>query len=63
MKTERLEAGLTGWRAKLADVVEKPLAKRTPLTVAQIRRILGAVFILKSALYLGKTARRAAKKH
>ena len=62
MKTERLEAGLTGWRAKLADVVEKPLAKRTPLTIQQVRRILGAFFIVKSALYLGRTARRAKKK-
>lgn len=62
MKTERLEAGLTGWRAKVADAIDKPLAKRTPLSVAQIRRILGAFFIVKSALYLGRAARRATKK-
>ncbi len=62
MKTEKLEAPLTGWRSKLADAVEGPVSRRTPLNGRQIRAILGAFFFLKSALYVVKSIRRAAKR-
>ena len=62
MKTERLEAGLSGWRAKVADALERPVSRRTPLTGQQIRAILGALFFLKSALYVVRSIRRAAKR-
>jgi hypothetical protein len=58
-KTQTLQAGLIGWRERLAQKVEKPLAKRTPLSGKQIRAILGAFFFLKSALYVGRAVRRA----
>jgi hypothetical protein len=60
-KTQTLEAGLVGWRERFAQKVEKPVSKRTPLTVKQIRAILGALFFVKSAVYVGRSIRRAIK--
>jgi hypothetical protein len=60
-KTQTLEAGLVGWRERFAQRVEKPVSKRTPLTVKQIRAILGALFFVKSAVYVGRSIRRAIK--
>jgi hypothetical protein len=59
MKTQTLEAGLVGWRERLASRIEKPVSKRTPLNAKQIRAILGALFFVKSALYVGRVIRRA----
>lgn len=61
-KTETLEAGLVGWRDRLARRIEKPVSKRTPLTTKQVRAILGALFFLKSAIYLGRSIRNARKR-
>lgn len=58
-KTQTLEAGLVGWRDRLARKIDKPVAKRTPLTVQQVRALLGALFFVKSALYVGRSIRRA----
>jgi len=60
-RTQTLEAGLVGWRERLAQKIDKPVAKRTPLTVQQVRAILGALFFVKSALYVGRSIRRALK--
>lgn len=60
-KTQTLEAGLVGWRERFAQKIEKPVSKRTPLTVKQIRALLGALFFVKSALYVGRSVRRAIK--
>ena len=62
MRIEKLEAPLIGWRRKFADAVERPLSRRTPLTVQQVRAILGALFLLKSALYVARSIRRATKR-
>ncbi|HEY8192869.1 MAG TPA: hypothetical protein VIF36_02990 [Gaiellaceae bacterium] len=59
--TRTLEAGLVGWRERLAQKIDKPVAKRTPLTVQQVRALLGALFFVKSALYVGRSVRRAIK--
>lgn len=62
MKVQRaLEAGLLGWRERLAQRLAEPLSRRTPLTADQIRAILGAAFFIKSALYLVRVVRRALK--
>jgi hypothetical protein len=61
-KTQTLEAGLVGWRGRLAQKIEKPVSKRTPLTKQQVRAILGALFFVKSALYVGLVIRRAVKR-
>ena len=60
-KTQTLEAGLVGWRARLARKIDKPVAKRTPLSVKQVRAILGAIFFVKSSLYVVRSIRRAIK--
>jgi hypothetical protein len=58
-KAKTLEAGLVGWREQLAKKVEKPVSKRTPLRAQQIRAILGALFVINAALYLGRVFNRA----
>jgi hypothetical protein len=58
-KTQALEAGLIGWRERLAQKVEKPVSRRTPLNGRQIRAILGALFVINAALYLGRVFNRA----
>ena len=60
-KTQTLEAGLIGWRERFAQKIEKPVSKRTPLTANQVRAIIGALFFLKSALYVARSIRRAIK--
>jgi hypothetical protein len=58
-KTQTFEAGLVGWRERFAERIEKPVTKRTPLNGKQLRAILGALFFVKSALYVGRAVRRA----
>jgi hypothetical protein len=60
-KTQTLEAGLVGWRSRLAEKVEKPVSKRTPLKKAQVRAILGGLFFLSSAIYISRSIRGAIK--
>jgi hypothetical protein len=54
------QAGLQGWRAKLADGVAEPVSQRTPLNEDQVRAALGAVFFVLSVMYVVKTVRSAA---
>ncbi|HET8651257.1 MAG TPA: hypothetical protein VFM13_01670 [Gaiellaceae bacterium] len=61
-KTQTLEAGLVGWRERLARKLEKPVSKRTPLTANQVRAVLGALFFVKSAIYVARSVRRAVKR-
>ena len=60
-KTQTLEAGLVGWRERFAERIEKPVTKRTPLNGKQLRAILGALFFVNSALYVGRAVHRAIK--
>jgi hypothetical protein len=61
-KTPTLEAGLVGWRDRLARKIDKPVAKRTPLKAKQVRAVLGALFFLKSTIYLVRSLRLAMKR-
>lgn len=36
------QAALTGWRAALVDRIERPIARRTPLSRDAVRTALGA---------------------
>lgn len=36
---------LSGWRGKLVDKMQRPIARRTPLTVERVRTLAGAVFL------------------
>jgi hypothetical protein len=49
------QAGLQGWRAKVADSVAEPVAKRSPLSEDQVRAAIGALFFVLSVLYVAKT--------
>jgi hypothetical protein len=53
------QAGLQGWREKVADGVAQPLARRTPLREQQIRAAIGALFFVLSVSYIAKTAKAA----
>ena len=54
------EAGLAGWRAKLADAVARPVARHSGLTDDQVRAAVGAVFFVLSVVYVGGTLKRLA---
>ena len=60
-KTQTFEAGLIGWRERFARKIDKPISKRTPLNAKQVRAIIGALFFIKSAIYVARTLRRAVK--
>jgi hypothetical protein len=55
------QAGLQGWREKVADGVAQPLSDRTPLDEAQIRALIGGAFFVLSIMYIVKTLRSAAR--
>jgi hypothetical protein len=54
------QAGLQGWREKVADGVAAPVAKRTPLDEQQIRALVGAAFFALAVSYIIKSVRTAA---
>ena len=49
------QAGLQGWREKVADAVSEPVAERAPLSEEQVRAIIGWTFFALSVLYVIKT--------
>ncbi len=59
---ERLEGGLVGWRKRLADEVAGPLSRRTPLNVGQVRRAMGALFLVEHTIYLVRALRGARRR-
>ena len=60
MATRLGQAGLQGWREKVADGVAEPLSNRTPLHEDQVRALIGGVFFVLSVLYIVKSVRSAA---
>ena len=50
--TELGQAGLSTWRAAIADQVAQPVAKRTRWSEEQVRAALGAVFLTVSTVYV-----------
>ena len=55
------QAGLQGWREKVADGIAEPVARRAPLDSEQVRALLGAVFFVLSVVYVVKTLTAAAR--
>ena len=53
--TEIGEAGLQGWREKVADVVSEPISNRAPLEENQVRAFIGGAFFVLSVIYVIKT--------
>ena len=58
--TQLGQAGLQGWRGKVADGVAAPLSKRTPLDEDQVRALVGALFFVLSVAYVVRTLQAAA---
>lgn len=52
------KAGLKGWRAKAADAVAAPVAKRSSLSDDQVRAAVGALFFVLASVYVAGTVRR-----
>jgi len=50
--------GLKGWRAKAADAVATPVARRSSLSDDQVRAAVGAVFFALAVVYVVGTVRR-----
>ena len=46
--TELGQAGLQGWREKVANGISRPVADRAPLKEEQVRAVVGAVFFVLS---------------
>jgi hypothetical protein len=49
------QAGLQGWREKVADGLAEPVARRAPLESEQVRALIGAVFFVLAVVYVIKT--------
>jgi hypothetical protein len=49
------QAGLQGWREKVADGVAEPVARRAPLDSDQVRALVGALFFALAVVYVIKT--------
>ena len=55
------QAGLQGWREKVADGIAEPVARRAPLESEQVRALIGAVFFVLSVVYVIKTLTAATR--
>jgi hypothetical protein len=48
------QAGLQGWRKKVADGISQPVADRAPLEEEQVRAVIGAAFFVLAVIYVVK---------
>ena len=55
--TEMGQAGLQGWRGKLADGIAAPVAGRTRLDEDQVRALIGAAFFGLAVVYVANTVK------
>ena len=53
------QAGLQGWREKVADGVAEPVADRLGVKEEQVRALIGATFFALSVLYIVNAVRAA----
>ena len=51
------QAGLQGWRAKVADGIAPRVADRAGLDEDGVRAVVGAALFVLAALYVGKAVR------
>ena len=56
------EAGLQGWRGRVAQRVAPAVSRRTSFDADQVRRVIGAAFLGLSLLYLVKAGRELARR-
>lgn len=57
--TQMGQAGLQGWREKLADGVAGPVSERTPLSEDQVRALIGGTFFVLSVMYIVQAVKAA----
>jgi hypothetical protein len=55
------QAGLQGWRKKVADGIAEPIAERAPLEAEEVRAIVGAAFFVLAVFYVLKTLTEATR--
>ena len=55
------QAGLQGWREKVADGISGPIAKRAPVEEDDVRAFIGAAFFVLSVIYVFKTISAATR--
>jgi hypothetical protein len=55
------QAGLVGWRGKVADGVAGPIASRTSVGLQEARAAIGALFFGLATYYVATTALRMAR--
>src|SRR3954465_1245077 len=55
------QAGLQGWRAKVADGIAKPVADHTKLNEDQVRAVVGAAFFILAVIYIANSVRALAR--
>ena len=60
--TELGQAGLQGWREKVADGISRPIADRGPLEEQQVRAFIGAAFFVLSVIYVAQAIADASRK-
>ncbi|HWT95235.1 MAG TPA: hypothetical protein VN238_19720 [Solirubrobacteraceae bacterium] len=54
------QAGLQGWREKVANGVAGPVSNRTPLSEDQVRALIGGAFFVLSVVYIVQAVKAAA---
>ena len=59
--TQMGQAGLQGWREKVADGVAEPVAARLNLKEEHVRALVGGAFFVLSVIYVAKTLAVAAR--
>jgi hypothetical protein len=59
--TELGQAGLQGWREKVADGISQPVADRAPVKEEQVRAVVGAAFFVLAVMYVAKTISAATR--
>jgi hypothetical protein len=55
--TQAGQAGLQGWRAKVADAIAEPIANHTKLDEDQVRAVVGAAFFILAVIYVVNAVR------
>jgi hypothetical protein len=59
--TELGQAGLQGWREKVANGISQPVADRAPLEEDQVRAVVGAAVFVLAVIYVVKTISAATR--
>ncbi|MGY1711132.1 MULTISPECIES: hypothetical protein [Geodermatophilus] len=54
------KSGLKGWRARVADTVAPPVARRAGVADDDVRAVIGALFFALSVVYVVGTVKRMA---